>query len=181
MTIDWTSALHEALAGADRLDVHDTVNIPLDALFSDEPGEPAPERTGIGPDSMFEPAPSLQLTGVEKITGLVARIRIDDAKSGSHCMCTGGPWLRFFRRGREIASFTWHHGKSLRWHGGPWPDDGALTEDAADAVPAWFLAEGFPQLHHERETEIAAQRRAREEQERLFADLPPEVLAELLE
>lgn len=157
MSRTWTDALHEALAGADRLDIHDVVEGLAARSFADE-WEPA--WYGIGPDGAFAEEPVVRIAGAEKIADLLARIRVDDATSGSHCMCTGFPWLRFFRRGEEIASFTWHE-VALRWHGGPWPGDGALTAESIAAVPAWLEAEGFPSLLRAKGERIAWQKRDR--------------------
>jgi hypothetical protein len=101
---------------------------------------------GIGPYGVFQKEPVFRLFGAENMADLLARIRLDDAKSGNHCMCTGAPWLRFFRHDEEIASFTWHHGDALRWHAGSWSGDGALTDESAAAVPAWLRAEGCTSL-----------------------------------
>jgi hypothetical protein len=152
MNRTWTSALHEALAEADRLDLHNVVDIPADQIFAEERD---PAYDGVGPDGVFEAAPVLRLVGAEKIADLIPLLRIDDAKSGNHCMCSGCPWLRVYRCGEEIASFTWHHGRGLRWHGGPWSGDGALTPESAATLAAWFRAEGYPDLAWERESDLA--------------------------
>jgi hypothetical protein len=162
------------------LGIHNVKDVPIDVFFEEEEDIGAPASVGIGPGGIFERDPAFCVVGAEKIAGLITRIRIDEARSGGHCMCTGGQWLRFYRRGEEIASFTGHHGVALRWEAGPWPGDGALTEEAAAAIPAWFLAEGFPLLQQAREAAIARAQRATEEWERFLADLPPEIRAEVL-
>jgi hypothetical protein len=182
MSATWTSTLHRALAGADRLDIHLVVDMPVEKYFEEDPN---PAYTGVGPDAVFQRAAVFCIADAEKISDLLAHIRIADAESGGNCMCTGCPWLRFYRRGEEIASFTWHHGRALRWQDGPWPGDGALTQEAVAAIPAWFLAEGFPLLHMEREAYLAKEagiaqwRRAWEEYERSVAGLSPAERAEL--
>jgi hypothetical protein len=174
----WTSTFHEALTGADRLVIHTVVEIPVEQLFKDDRDQ---AYAGIGPGGAFEKVPVFCIADAKKIADLLARIHIDDANSGGGCMCAGWPWFRFFRSGEEIASFTGQHGLALCWQDGPWPGDGALTEETIAAIPAWFLAEGFPELHRAREAEIARQQRAMDEHERFLADLPPEIRAELQE
>lgn len=156
MNRSWTSALHEALAEADRLDIHTLVDVPPAQYFSDD-WDPAYD--GVGPHGVFEAAPVFRLVDAAKIADLIPRIRIDDAKSGNHCMCNGLPWIRIYRGGEEIASLTWHHGTGLRWHGGSWSGDGALTPESAAALAAWFLAEGYAQLEWARERSLVEEGR----------------------
>jgi hypothetical protein len=156
MNQTWTSALHDALAEADRLDIHTVVDVPPAMYFADD-WDPA--YNGVGPDGVFEAAPVFILVSAEKIAALIPLIRVDDAKSGNHCMCSGLPWLRFYRGGAEIGSLTWHHGRGLRWHDGSWSGDGALTPESATAVAGWLLAEGYPQLERARERSLARNER----------------------
>ncbi|MEP7123022.1 MAG: hypothetical protein ABJE95_18990 [Byssovorax sp.] len=58
----WTSGFHEALAGADRLEIHSLVDIPVEKFFDEEEWDPA--YVGIGPDAAFEKTPVFCIDGV---------------------------------------------------------------------------------------------------------------------
>lgn len=147
-------ALRAALAGADRVVVD----------------------KGSSPDGSqsFE---EFHFIGQARIAELVAQLEFDDAESGFHCMCSGDADVTFLQGGRPLARISHHHGRSLRWNGGPWEGDALFTSAAAKAWPAWFKAQGDSRF----EVMLAQDRAESEKREaraaRILAAFPPEARA----
>jgi hypothetical protein len=110
-----------------------------------------------------------EVTKPGRIRALVRGIEIDEAQSGFGCMCCGWPTFEFYRGEKLLAMVGFHHGRSLRWEGGAWKGDAALTGESA-LLLCRFLAEGGveeplreleEELARARAFEVRTERRAR--------------------
>lgn len=142
----WTRTLQEALTGVDRLVVR------ADLANRSTPPEAAEEL----------PPPLLDLADAKAVAEFVRRIEIDGARSGGwFCMCSGGPFLQFYRGDRLLTTVGMHHGLSLRWHEGPWQGDGALKLKSGQFVNSWLAERGVK--GPKREVEQANERDRRDQ------------------
>ncbi|MCU0726267.1 MAG: hypothetical protein MUE73_10825 [Planctomycetes bacterium] len=122
------------------------------------------------------------LAEVTKLTDILALLRgigIDEAASGGGCFCCGDPTFEFYRGEKLLAMVGWHHGEALRWEGGTWSGDGALTSKSAEFLCRWLAEHGvegpLALLGEKRARERAAEERMR----RAAKILPPPVCARL--
>ena len=138
----WTGPLIQAVAEADRLVVS------------------TPAAAGAKPETVAE------LRGARPIRELIALIEVDAAKSGFHCMCDGDYWIHVYHGDRETAVLGYHHGRSLRWIGGPWKGDALLTPAAQKSFPAWFNDRGISCFQEIRDQELARAKERNETNER---------------
>lgn len=76
-----------------------------------------------------------------QVREFLRQIRIDDRKSGFHCMCCGDFSFEVYRGEELLVTIGLHHGRSLRWSEG-WKGDGLMTEGSAAYLKKWFLAHG---------------------------------------
>lgn len=84
-----------------------------------------------------------EIVDVAEIRREVESWRVNDGKSGFHCMCCGEPSLEFYKGGKLVTTLGFHHGRSLRWPEG-WPGDALLTEVASDSICAMLARHGVP-------------------------------------
>lgn len=91
-----------------------------------------------------------EIADVAEIRREVESWRVNDEKSGFHCMCCGEPSLEFYKNGKLVTTLGFHHGRSLRWPEG-WPGDALLTEVASDAICAMLARHGVAGPQKERE------------------------------
>jgi len=113
---EWKRSLEQAVQGTDRIVVD--------------------RNTWPGSD----PDPAFQVKGTENVQAFLQRIRIHS--SNGSCMCDGDLVFRFCEGEEEVAIVSYHHGRSLRWRGGPWPADAILTRKSRAAVRAWLNENG---------------------------------------
>jgi hypothetical protein len=92
-----------------------------------------------------------ETSDVNEVRAFLDGIQINDERSGFHCMCCGNPTFELYRGERLVASIGFHHGQSLRWAGGQWPGDAALTEDSAVFLIKWLDEHGVSGPREERE------------------------------
>jgi hypothetical protein len=108
------------------------------------------------------------------IAAVVDGIRIDESKSGFHCMCEGTPFLKFYRGEELLAIVGFHHGRSLRWAQG-WPGDGMLTRQSGSFLVDWLANHGVrgpaSEIMQAKEQQLTADRKTT----RAIAGLPKEV------
>jgi hypothetical protein len=154
---DWSDPLSAAAANADRIVVRDV---------------------GFHEGKL---QPDCEIRGSEKIQELLGLIDIDAANSGFHCMCDGNYWIHVYKGNEEVLILGYHHGRSLRWHGGTWHGDALLTGTSQEAVPAWFKQNGCAYLQEVRDQELARLNEQLEENSRFAGFFPEEVRALLLE
>jgi hypothetical protein len=106
------------------------------------------------------------------IRALVVAIEIDDARSGGGCMCCGEPTFEFYRGEKLLAMVGFHHGQALRWDGGEWEGDGALTPESAERICRWLAARGVKGPLEELEEARARERAMAERIARIGRILP---------
>jgi len=148
---DWTTPLHEALRGANRLRV----------------------RSGgtchRAPDSEKT---LLDLRDGKEVAVVVQGIRIDPKDSGFHCMCCGNPTLEFYHDDTLILSVGFHHGRSLRWPEGRWEGGGLLTKESAAFLLKWLAEHGVEGPQKELEKNLRQQKESEVSQERWVKAMP---------
>jgi hypothetical protein len=100
----------------------------------------------------------------QQVQSFLATLDFDDRNSGHHCMCCGSATVELYRAGGVVASFGMHHGLSVRWSGGPWPGDAALSSASRDLVADWLKERGDKgtpaELRAHKEREAAHERHA---------------------
>jgi hypothetical protein len=89
------------------------------------------------------PHQAVDITGTKDIKELFRAIEIDGKRSDTACACKGQTWLTIFVQGKDVATLSIHHGKHLRWVGGPWTDDAFLTPKSANAIDQWLKNRGY--------------------------------------
>jgi hypothetical protein len=108
-----------------------------------------------GEKTLFEVADAAE------IQRLVESWKVEDDKSGFHCMCCGEPSLEFYKGGKLVTTLGFHHGSSLRWPDG-WPGDALLTTVASDSICDFLARHGIDgpkkELEESRKREAANQR-----------------------
>jgi hypothetical protein len=124
----WKAPLEKALADADRLLIE-----PLSAT----------QKKG-----------GLEIKGADRLRELLKRIEIDDERSGFACLCDGDHLFHFYKGDRLVVTLGHHHGIGLRWRGGSWEGDAALTPDSQVALPRWFREYGYPRLQEMRDARL---------------------------
>lgn len=120
--------LQAALNGADRIEVR-----PI----------------SFGDHDAQEP---IVIRDAKKIAAFVSRLEFNDKRSGFYCLCPGDTSVRFFKGDQPLLRLSHHHGRSLRWNGGPWEGDSLFTAEAADLWRRWFKDNGvarFDEMHQE--------------------------------
>jgi hypothetical protein len=140
------------VSGADRIEI-----TPTDFL--------------VGPKGDRTP---YHIQGADKVRALLDAINIDAAESGFHCMCDGDFEIRIFKGQKILATLSYHHGVSLRWHNGKWEGDAQLTGSSREALALWFKKEGYTRPQEMREAAQAEARRAENETTRFAAVFPPQ-------
>ncbi len=115
----WESAFHAAAAGADRIRV----------------------RNGGTCRRRGEEKTLFEIKDAAKIRELIASVRLDEARSGFHCMCCGEPSVELYKGDELVLTLAVHHGQSLRWPDG-WPGDALLSDASADAINKWLADNG---------------------------------------
>lgn len=75
---------------------------------------------------------TFELKDPTEIEALLNSIDVVEDDSGFYCACGGNPWIYFYRADKEVAVLGFHHGLSLRWHGGLWPGDAQITSECAE-------------------------------------------------
>ncbi len=148
---DWTTPLHEALRSANRLLVR-----------SGGTCHRQPDQEII----------LLDLRDAGQVNEIIQAIQIDPEKSGSACACCGNPTLEFYQDETLILSLSFHHSKSLRWPGGKWSGDGALTRQSADVLIKWLDNHGVTEPRQERERSLRLEEQTRISQEKWLKAMP---------
>lgn len=115
---DWNEELRRELAGAN------SVRVVAGDLAID---------VGVSEDATL-----FTVTDPEEVSSLIENIEVSEWDQ--RCSCAGGPILYFRTGDGPTASFTVHHGRSLRWWG--WPADGILTAESAAYLREWFAQHG---------------------------------------
>jgi len=157
VTHGWTDAFVQAVKNVTRIRVRSGGTCHRD---------PAREKT------LFE------IKTAEEIKEFVANVRVDESRSGFHCMCCGEPTIEFHEDKKIVVSFGFHHGKSLRWPGG-WPADAALVEASADYIVKWLADHGVKGPEQERVKGKKSESALRRRWDRWLAVIPDEVAAGL--
>jgi len=116
-----TRSLREALSAVDRIVV----------------------RVGGYPHYAGKLALLHEARGVDAARSLIDLLQFDDDSSGGLCACRGSLMLQFFRGTDLAALISYHHGKRLRWHDGPWLGDGILTQQSQASLRKWLLGAGI--------------------------------------
>jgi hypothetical protein len=83
------------------------------------------------------------ISGNHKIQEFINAVDIIEEESGFHCMCDGDALLVFMKESRELATLSYHHNRSLRWHGGSWVGDAMLAKKSKAELPKWFESQGY--------------------------------------
>jgi hypothetical protein len=112
------------------------------------------------------------------IRDFVAKLEVDEAKSGFHCMCCGSPSLELYDGARLLATLGFHHGRSLRWPQ-RWPGDALLTARSAEHLVQFLGKHGFDQPLREREEQRARSAATQRRAERYRLIIPREAMAAL--
>jgi hypothetical protein len=149
----WRDALATRTVGADRIDILDW---------------------STGEERRLEQKSVHSIRSQAKVQEFLATIGIDEASSGYHCMCMGGPILKIFGGGDLLVEMTVHHGTGLRWSEG-WPADAELTVTSQVAIAKWFARNGYPGLEKERLAKLEEQRQQEEDDRAFWACLPASV------
>jgi hypothetical protein len=117
----WLTALRRALKGADQVIVR--------------------KRGTLGQDGVF-----FKVTGSRPTRRLISRLKIREPKEGFHCLCSGNPVFEFRRGETLLATISWHHGVSVRWHdhgGEGWAgSDARLTKASSEYLGGLLKANG---------------------------------------
>ncbi|MCB1091382.1 MAG: hypothetical protein KDL87_07620 [Verrucomicrobiae bacterium] len=107
-----------------------------------------------------------------KIAELLDRLDFVEEDSGFHCMCSGDSEVTFYKGGRELASLSHHHGRSLRWSDGKWDGDSLFTSEASNYWREWFQKNGEPRFENMHQEEVREQERERETHEKFLSCFP---------
>lgn len=116
---------------------------------------------------------------IDKIKKIIANIKVDEENVGFHCMCCGNPTFEFYKGEKLVAMLGFHHGKSVRWAGGDWPNDAGLTEDSLEFICKWLSDNGIKGPLNEREDAKRRQIAYKRKQERIVRILPRVILEKL--
>jgi hypothetical protein len=100
-----------------------------------------------------EEALLLELKARADIDDLLGTLRFDDTASGDRCMCCGDPTFEFYEGEKLVISLGYHHGRTLRWPGGPWPGDACLEPEASAVLCEWLAKRGATGPRDEVESE----------------------------
>jgi hypothetical protein len=114
------------------------------------------------------------------IKELADGIKIDERRSGFHCMCCGDISLEFYRGETLAVTIGFHHGSGLRWSDG-WPGDAAITAESADFLVDWLAARKVGGPKEERDRGKRSQAALHRRWDRYRAILPAETYAALRE
>lgn len=136
---EWTKALHRKVGDVDRIRVRSGGTCHRDK---------ASEKTLVEVDDR------------ESIDDLLKGLEINDEQSGFHCMCCGEPTIELYRDHELVASLGFHHGHSLRWPGGLWPGDAAMTEASSRHLCEFLAKHGHDGPLREFEESQARERAA---------------------
>jgi hypothetical protein len=136
---DWEAVLQKALSGADRVRV-----IPPKEGRPVDPGRVLAEERDA-----------------KAVSELSASFVVDDSTEPFHCMCSGSPWLEFYRGDQLLATIPVQHGFGIRWEG--WPADRVLIPHGQDTLSNWLARRGVKgpkmELAQKRERERAESHR----------------------
>ncbi len=119
-----------------------------------------------------------EVTKDAKIREIVDHVRVDEQRSGFHCMCCGEPSFEFYAGERLVATLGFHHGRSVRWPD-RWPGDGMLTSQSADYLARWLSENGVKGPVREREDEEGREQAMKRRSARYMELLPAKVLGGL--
>jgi hypothetical protein len=136
----WVDSLRSALQGTTRLRI----------------------RSGGTCHRILEQEKTLaEITDAAEISRFINGIGIDESRSNGVCGCCGDPTFEFYAGQRLLAMVGYHHGKRLRWAGGPWTADGELTGPSRDFLIMWLSQHGVegPRQAREREQEQRTEER----------------------
>ena len=152
----WEDSLQRAVQGATRLRVRSGGTCHRD---------PSREKALV------------EITDAAQIDRVVKGIDIDWLNSGRTCMCCGNPTFEFYAGDKLLAMIGYHHGRNLRWGGGPWRGDGALTASSQRFLNSWLSQHGVtgPQAEVDRMQE--QKDRETRNQQRYTELIPPATLA----
>lgn len=134
----WKSQFVEVVKGADRI------------------------RVRSGGTCHREPSQEKTLFEVEGVGEFLARLEIQEDRSGFHCRCCGEPTFEFYSGETLVAVLGFHHGDAVRWPD-QWPGDAALTRESSAALCQWLADHGvrgpMEALEQSRRDEKEAQRK----------------------
>lgn len=150
----WKSQFVEVVKGADRIRVRSGGTCHRD---------PSQEKT------LFE---------VEGVQDFLARLEIQEDRSGFHCRCCGEPSFEFYSGETLVAVLGFHHGDAVRWPD-EWPGDAALTRRSSAALCQWLADHGVRGPLEELERSQRAEEEAQRKQAAIEKILTKEVFEEL--
>jgi hypothetical protein len=147
----WTSSLRQAVQGTTRLRVR---------------------SGGTCHRNLSREETLADITDAAEIDRVVKGIAIDWPNSGRSCACCGSPTFEFYAGDKLLAMLGYHHGQNLRWAGGPWWGDGALTPASRTFLNSWLSRHGVtgPQAEVDR---VQEQKDRDSRNQRRYAELIP--------
>ncbi len=115
---------------------------------------------------------ALSITDPADVNELSELLKIHEPKQWSHCMCRGDYAIEFYTGQLMLATFSLHHGHSIRYD--KWYGDADLAK--ADAL-LQFLAEKGLRAPLEEKLEDESRHNAYEAQQRTWLDIAPACFA----
>jgi hypothetical protein len=110
-----------------------------------------------------------------EIQELIKNTTVEEAPYG-YCMCGGDSVFNYYQGNKLIVTLGFHHGRSLRWSGGAWPEDASLTEESSKYLVEWLAMRGYDAPKKELLQEQRQRAAIKHQQDRYRAILPKEMI-----
>jgi len=102
------------------------------------------------------------IKGQQNIQEFISLIEFKAEDGQPGCNCEGSYLLKFSKQGKGLVSLGYHHVSALRWSGGAWKGDRALTDTSLKSIIKWFKKNGFKEPALKYEQALADERKRRE-------------------
>lgn len=116
----------------------------------------------------FPDMPVFELTGEDKVAGLLEAIDLRGSVPFLECRCFGDLLISVYKRDTLLARLSAKHAGSLRWRDGRWAGEQPLTARGRARLDAYLTSHGCPTVADaaaefgRRQMELVAQQAAEE-------------------